>query len=144
MNKREILALRDSVKSEYKAKIKKLEEELNEKLKAIDIVAKIASVDYPNILNRKLTAITRNRRSTISEMVREAIMELDDIFSLHDIRNHIIRKNPNIEISRNVSHSVLSQLKASGQIEMVEEGKGTIPAKYKKTEHYQGGNSENK
>lgn len=133
MDANEIKALKDRVNTEYDFNISKLEEERKKALEAIDIVASLMADPTPTVFRRRQLKLIDVEDISTSDAVREAIEELDGNFSVHDIRRNIQKKYPDIGfISRNVTHNILSNLKETGKIELIEEGKGRIPSVYRK------------
>ena len=144
MDKNEIEALRQSATEDYLNKKKKLDDDLKEKLDAINVVAGLLDIGNLKPIRTKFPSnilIKKNLPSSdpkpgvnISEEVRKAIDVLEGDFSIRDIREVVKGVDPNITISRNASHGVLTDYVDKGKLEVVELGKGRMPTTYRKKE----------
>jgi hypothetical protein len=135
MDKNEFDKLRDTVKAEYADKIKLLEDELQQKLEAIDTVAGMAGVygerKSPRIV-KKTPSETKGSGIVISEVIRETIDTLGDRYTLPEINNKMKEKHPEIEASKGLTHIVVSRLVKAGKASVAEKGDSKNPTVYQK------------
>lgn len=133
MNKAEMEALKNGVRQDYDLRIKQLEDERDQKLAAIDLVAEMFEKGPTVQAPRASVPQETKPQVNVSQLVRDAINSLDGEFSIKNVRDYVGCVDPSIVISRNVSHSVFSEHLENEIIEVVKPGKGRMPTTYRKT-----------
>jgi hypothetical protein len=105
--------------AEYHRLKKRIQQEYDEKIKALDMVFRISGGGSP-----AREANTRSSKGAVGQAVRAAIQKMSGNFVVRDIENQLKSDDPTSKIKRASISSTLKRLADDDEIKLVEEGKG--------------------
>lgn len=126
----EIKKLKDSVENKYKTAIEKLEMDRTKELEAINIVCGLQK-SFPSNASEAYKAVTRTRTVPVpvsgygaASIIRDAIRKIGKDFNLKTIAEFVNSTDPSTDVTRGNFHAAVSGMKDSGEVIIVEQGKG--------------------
>ena len=127
---------------EYEALKQRAEEEHRQNLAAIERVWIISQANGTPVDTAAPSALcvkqnraerkTGGKQTRIIQDVRAAIKNLSDTFIFSDVLERLAVEKPNLEVKRGTLKAVLKKLSETGELELVTQGIGRRPTKFRR------------
>jgi hypothetical protein len=121
-----------SVRTNLVARVAQLEADLAEARVALKVIDSLRSTGPAKQPGNNRDTQAKERRKTRSDFIREAVDDLQDTFTLHDVIAYVERTSGQAISNRDVVSAMLCNLKESGYIFVVQKGGGGSPSVFRR------------